>query len=72
MMWLWLEYFDCVVLIFSVCLIGAAIKLHSSSQKLHRARIAMTMMELNQGGTIMWWRQRALTAERELRALRGD
>lgn len=69
-MWPWIEYLDCVVVIFSACLIAATIRLHFASEKLYRLRAALAYLEMYQQGDIIWWRQRALEAEGELRRLK--
>lgn len=69
---MWWLYINSVLTIFSVCMIAGTIRLHFASKKLHQLNATLTMMELQQQGTLMWWRQRALTAERELKQLRGE
>lgn len=66
----WLLYANIVLTIFSVCMIGGTIRMHFASKNLHRIQAAITIMEMQQQGDLMWWRKRALDAEGELRRLK--
>lgn len=68
----WLLYVDIVVTIFSICLIGATVTIHIASRKLHRVHTLIALMQMQEQGTLMWWRKRALDAEGELRRLKGQ
>lgn len=68
----WLLYANIVLTIFSLCMIGETIRLHRASKRLHYAQTLLTLMEMEQQGTLMWWRKRALDAEGELRRLKEN
>lgn len=66
----WAVYVVFVSMAVSLFFVGATIRLHLASRKLHRVNTALALMELQEWGHIMFWRQRALTAERELKQLK--
>lgn len=69
MMWICINI---VLTTASACLIGYALYLQWQMRKLHKVQLMLGVMEMQQQGTLMFWRQRALTAERELKQLRGE
>lgn len=63
-------YVNAVLTAGSAALIVYAVYLQAQMRKLHKVQVALGLLELHAEGNLLWWRNRALNAERELRQLK--
>lgn len=63
-------YINVVLTTGSAALIIYALYLQAQMRKLHKVQVALGLLELHAAGNLLGWRNRALSAERELRQLK--